>query len=652
MRPLNRRQFVASTAVSLGAIAGCLDRSNGGSGDGLADDLTGSLATGLDALPTSVGDASIRVVYVNNEPATSDGNTGQFLTGDPSTIGLERSQLECVVTGIYGDSFDTIQAYVGSFDASDVDAPDGTGVSSGDGIALRASGTRTGWSDGLEAARAAKGDPGTGIDGDYSLGALFSPMADAEIATSLFDASGASQLLPDDAGVGADAVRAVGAGLIPDVEAREQTTTYVVLFSEDASPTAGAIDALVRGDDYQDVAPSDVEVTTDDRRAITTFTHDLPRSQLPDNSPDAYFTISYDGNSSVATISNRGGDAVDAANLELRVDGEEVDAPWASDATIERGASYEIEASPLSFVRVVWTDPNLEGVAHSLGHQFLDARLLFERSYDPDADELTITYTRDQAPDPDGFLVDRIESGFGFDSETALSEYVDSLESGTEIVLSDVEYGDTVQLSYTPDPDASFDSVNVLSYSADPPGAFELVEEAGTRELVFRGRTSVDSSNVRVLVDGAEADRQWTDVAETLAGGERLAVEAGMGTTVSVDYVEEDNDVEVFRETVLPTVQFSYDAGESAVEITHDGGEAVPAADLAVQFDSPQSKRSDAFSGEYETVEAGGSITVEYPDDGDRPSVVVVLYQDHALDTEYVNLGSIGGGNSDDTAQS
>jgi len=639
MVPCNRRTILTATGVAVTSLAGCLSRDTDDTGDVAESDLPQSVQRVLDPIPADVDGTAIRYLYVIDPSTQNPGSTGSLL-GSRENLGVEASKIDRAAIAIYGQSVgQTVAAYTGSFDASEIENPPSRSVSAEDGLAITASSRRTGWDAALDAAEAATDDPETGIDGQYSLRTLFEPLTDMGTMVGLLTVD--EESVPEDAEIDTAAVEAIAIGTTMDVEAREETVRYVALFAEGNSADAAVIEEIVRTDS-DEVSPEDVDVTAANGRATTTFTRELPHSQLPDNAPAARFGVEYDPETEVATLTHQGGDAVEAANLELRVDGQQVDAPWQPEETIEVGDSFDVQAPPVTLVRVLWVDPNLEDVRQPLGGQFVGAEQIFEASYDPGAEAITVTYTGGRSLDAADFVVHRWDGG----GETRLDEFVDALEPDESFVVSEVAFGEGIEIEFRPTGDDALPPESVFWYTAEAPGEFELVAGDGTRTLVYRGETTVSAADYRVEVNDESAQRQWTAVSETLSGGERLDVDAASGDTIVVEYVAGSEPRTVYEHTILPDASFAFAVAESTVEITHDGGDAVAADALSVQiYPSETDRRRDAFASEYETVEEGDSITIEYeiPDDRDasEPEAVVVFYEGQMLD--YVEPGQTAG---------
>lgn len=645
MVPISRRRFVAVGSVA--AIAGCLARGNSdssdendedtndGSGDG---ELPDDLSTALDPIPAAVDEVPVGQLSATALDPESDG-TNTALVGINNAVDLDPQDVDWAATAMFGEDFDTVSVYVGSFEADQIDQSGNASITVEDGRAIVASSTRSAWEAGLEASEEAADDPDTGVDGEYPMEHLFGPMVDADVLHALTDIR--EETVPEGADIDVDALDAIGIGVSNDVEAREQTLTYVAVFAEGEEPDGAIVEEILRTDSY-DTEPADAEIQVEDRRATTTITTNLPRSSFPDNSPEVYVSVRFSETRETTELQfdSSEGETVDTSNLELLIDGETVEPPWDDGATIEPDTSFEIDAQPLELVTIVWHDPEHEDISQTLARSVVDRHGVFSAEYDEENTAVTVTYDGERTADPSRLELERSTQGEPSGDSTPLTEYVDDLEPGDEFVVEDVDYGDTVSIHV--DDDTDFSAKSLFYYRVSPPGSFELTQEDGERALVYHGEGNAPAAEFRVLVDDEPTDAQFADVAETLEGRERLVVDAELGDQLTVEYVGQDDPVEVFTKEVVPAAEFTYDAGDEAVEITHDGGESIPVADLGVyMYPAEPRRRPDAFASEYDTVEEGDSITVEYVADGsgeedpEQPTTIAVSYDGNSFDVHY-----------------
>lgn len=659
MVPVSRRRFVA--AGSLLALAGCLSRGDEESDDRESDDGASDdpdegatdLWGALGPLPRTVEDEEVRLVQVAI-PQSDEAEAGTFPAPATSPLDLDPEAVDRRGHARFRDAArDTVSTAVGSFDAAAVGDSDDAAVHAEDGVALAASSGSEPWTEGLDAARAAHDDPEVGVAAERPLELLLEPIADREQILCL--PSVTEEDAPDATEVDVDDLSSLAMGVDVDVEAREQRLTYVVLFAEGTDPDEETMRAVLESDGTDQFA--DAEIQVDGRLATATATVELSPGGLPDDSPDAWFRIRYDGEAGATVLELTGEESVDASNLQLRVDGEVVDPPWDDDATLEPERTFEVDAEPFSHVEVRWVDPEREGVHQALGRTVVGGRDAFEGSYDLDARELTITYTGDSGVDADRFDLEWVSPDRDERETESFGEHADALEPGEEVVLEDVAVGEQVVLSITVETEAGEHSQSVLWHRAEPPGRFGVDVSDGSRVLVYRSESAQPASDYRVTVDGEPADTQPADVHDTLETGDEVPLDVEPGVEVTVEYVGGEEPYELLRHVTRPQIAFTFERDGSTVEITHDGGESVPAEDLVVLVHSGDpEERPDVWAAEYETVERGDSVVVAVPaetddggetedseevDDGDETDdaeepgeleVVAVLYDGHPLD--------------------
>lgn len=661
MVPVTRRRLLAATGIT--ALAGCLSEDGDGPSDESDDGTTldpeplpEALASVLEAVPDQVGEDAFDTIQLGRpEPTDDDGPAATIgLAAQAEAFGLGPETVDRTAMATYGQYTNQLLVASGSFDADDVD-PDSAEQSAllatqettehvEDGLAVLAAGNDGGWAGGLEAATIARDDSDLGVLAQLPMAAALEPVVDVGTASvvRLTD-----EQVQQDLDVDLEAVElAVVAQEI--VDETTQAMTFVFLF-ESASATDRSVAEALVGDAAMGVEDPEPEYETTGRRLVASFEGPLPEHQLPDDSPDLHFQPSYAGDGSVeVTVTGEG--SADPENLELLVDGESVaDPPWA-DRTEPIGpeTAFEVAADLFSFVAVRWNDPEREGVSHTLGEARVGGHAqLFDHEYEPDAERLTFTYEFEEAADPERLeLLHRgPQQGHQEGDAEPLSEYVDALESGTEVVVEDVAYGDTVVIRVADEEQTSRRSLT--HFTAHPPGGFTVEREDGRSFLVYRGGSpqSADSYRVTVPEDSEErldseyvpTDSQWSDEYDSIEPGDRLELDLEIGAHGRVEWAETDEPVRVSDFQVAPDAEFAVDYDEDAdeVEITHEGGEALAADELSVTaYRGQHVEEDDAFS-EYDEVTKGDAIVVELPGDppaddenGRQPGFVSVEYRD------------------------
>lgn len=640
MVPLTRRRLLAAAGTA--TLAGCLsDDGEEPSDDGEdestesldPDPLPDDLAAVLETVPGQVGEDAFDMIQLAR-PEARDDEAPQTLFaggGQVEAFGLDPDAVDRFATARYGEYTNQLIVASGSFDEDDVDPeePEGAtmyGIEDNvehveDGLLVAASGEGGGWDGGLEAATIAGDDPDLGVLAQYPMPAALEPVTDATGATVIrMDSEEVEEDL-DDIDVEALELAVLAQELVDETT---QEMTLVFMFESASATDRDVAEALV-ADIEMGMDDAEPEYETVGRRTVATMRGPLPDYQLPDDSPAVHFRFGYEGDG-VARIEASGEESADPEQLELLVDGEPVaDPPWADrTAPIDDGTSFETEAGLLAEIEVRWNDPEREDVSHSLGQSMLGRNGLFEADYDPDEENLTITYVADEAADPSRLeLVTRgPQDDYDEGDPEPLEDRVSELTEDTTIDV-DASYGDHVSIRLQSEDDSFGRSV--FTYRARPPGSFHVEREDGDSYLVYRGETAKAADSYRLTVpedpderwdsEYVAIDTQWADEYDTIEPGDRLALDLEIGAHGRVEWAESDEPVSVSEFQISPEVEFAFDYDEDAdeIEITHEGGESLPADELTVTaYREAHEEYDDAFS-EYETVSEGDSIVVDAP---------------------------------------
>jgi hypothetical protein len=637
MVPTDRRSLLVAGGITL--AAGCLstvdddraadDTDSTTTDDSESDDeaLPTDVVSALEPLPTAVEGTEATRVFV-----LSPREDGQYGTSLADQFGLDPSDVDRAAAAAYGDRSGHVLCIVGSFDASSIDSPDGTASTTIDGRFVGAQDSRDdeGWDAGLDAAEAAAADPDASVSSDESVTELLDPVVDEQYVRVF------RQFSAEDRGrfsesLDADSIEA-SAIATTRIEERTRRITAVVLFEDESAVDADALRSMVEENWGDGVEERSVEL--DGRRGVARVVYERPPRPDREASPDARFRVEYDDETGDATVRHSGEEAVDAATLTVKLDGEEASAQFADEYdTVEPGDEMTLSADPFSHVRIRWDDPDDEETFDYLGDHIVHDEETFEATYDADTSQLTITYTGEQAADTDHLeLQRRSRDGDTHETEeTPLSEYHETLTTGDEIVVEDVSVGDwvTIMASVT-DGNRGF-GTSVFTFSVRPPGHLRVERENGSTYIVYHGdsRHSVleaDVEDYRVQVDGEPASTQFDDAYDELSEGDRIELDADVGSDVRVEWTGGDEAIEVLSQTVIPDLSVTIErAGEGQVEITHDGGEPVDAGRLTVAFPTLSEDDAVTWGESGSQVEEGDSITVDVPEDA---RYVVVRYDE------------------------
>ncbi len=634
MVPTNRRSLLVAGGFTL--AAGCLSRADDTRSmdettttdgqDGENESLPDGLVTALGAVPSAIeGNEATRVYVLSPE------EEGRYGAGLSEQYGLGLSDIDRAVAATYGDRDGQIVCLAGSFSSSDIDAPDNTASTTTDGRHISARGLTDGgaWDAGLDAARAAAKGSIENLSEDESVTAVLKPLTDEQYVRVFRGDSDENRAGLADS-LDADSVDAT-AYATTQIEERTRRITTVVLFDDESSVDESKLQSMV--DDNWGDGVEEQSIEQDGRRGVVTVVYERPPRPDYEASPDARLWVKYDDETGEATLRHRGDEAVDASTLTIEVEGEEAPVQFEDEYdTVENGDEITVTAAPFSHVRVRWEDPDDEETFDYLAREIVHDRSAFEPDYDPDTSELTITYTGEQQADTEGLELQhrsRDDRRSSENDEVPLSEYHETLTTGDEIVIEDVTLNDWVSVMATVTEGNSSYGTSVFSFHVRPPGYFYVRREDQTTYLVYggdHGRSAIESDigKYQVLVDDERASTQFGETYDELSEGDRIELDADIGSEVSVEWTGSSETVEMTRQTVLPDVSVELERVDGdKVEVTHDGGEPVDAGKISVAFPTQSGENAVNWGESGTTVEEGDSITVDIPDDA---RYVIVRY--------------------------
>ncbi|PSP16473.1 hypothetical protein BRC62_06135 [Halobacteriales archaeon QH_10_67_13] len=638
-----RRRLLAIGGVAL--LAGCLEsdsqepaEQNDSNEDPATDsddqpdgDRTGEpslsedLATVLGAIPRTVGDRSIRPLWIVAPPSEGS-ETESDLPAVPNTtlvaqqLGLDPEAIDRAAVAVDPDETAvSLAVAVGSFGGEALDPPGDIATRAADGFAIFARNDGP-WEAGLEAARDAAADPEAGIG--TTLEPVVAPIQDNTFIGLAPNAEGISFEDPDSVERVAVGRRLVGG--------YDQRVEFAVRFVDREAATETAVETII-DDQRGNVDELDVEyerVGPEDRTVVGSFVTQLPPSQLPDNAPDARFRF----RDSKGVLEQIGEEPVDPARVELRVGGEKRAPPWDDrEAPIEPGDRFEIDVDPFQLVEVVWLDPEFD-VERPLGRSVASGRDAFEGEHDPDADALTITYTKEFEADARRFSLQRGGPGPEDDKKTDLESLVgERLTAGDSITVEDVGYGDRIDITLTVERSRADEAygitMSVFSFIAEPPGRFEFIPEDGTVTITYRGSERQPAENYRIGFAGEDepASVQFADQYDRLTDGDSVAVDVAVGDRIVVEWVGDDRPFRVDEYTVTPdaTFEIGYDEGAEELTIPHAGGDPIDPERLRVEVFGAPVENHTPWAETYETVEPDDAVVLSV---AERPRGVFVVF--------------------------
>ena len=341
--------------------------------------------------------------------------------------------------------------------------------------------------------------------------------------------------------------------------------------------------------------------------------------------PRTHVSVTYDADDGTATITHREGEALPADDLEVRVDGSPTDAQVADDHdAFERGDEFVVDAPPFASIELVWVGEDAE---HRVGGT-TTGRDAIEASYDPDREQLELTYVGEQPADPSRLRVQRHGSSGRDDDEGAFAAAYDELTAGDSVTV-DAGLEDRVALLVHIERENAASARSIAHYSMTPRHAFRFEHDDGSLTATYRDPIARAASEFRVLVDGEPLDRQPADAHDTLTREATLDLgDVPVGSTVAIEWTAPDESITVQEHAVAPSATFdvSYDADEDVLRVVHDGGDAIDADDLGVVA-PPVIERPADWDGDGR-VTAGDAATFEATK---PPQMVYVVFREREL---------------------
>ncbi|WP_121743813.1 twin-arginine translocation signal domain-containing protein [Natronorubrum halophilum] len=387
---------------------------------------------------------------------------------------------------------------------------------------------------------------------------------------------------------------------------------------------ADLVDTLERGDDLE---LGDYDVGTE---LLVEWTAPAEPMEVGDLvvRPDTRVAAEYDGEEGTLTFVHDDGEAVDAADLELRAAGERTDVqPGDEDDRFEPGDELTVEAEPFVNVALSWVPEDVDS-EYTLSRT-VTAADTFEADYDPDADEVELTYVGTRQADPARLGVRRRVPGSGdIDGpEPLFAEAHDTLTTDDAITLTDVEIDERINVVLN-DSDGRHRR-HFFDFTPEPRFAFSFESRAGNVVAVYHDEVSRAGAAFRVLANGDATDVQPADEHDTLEDGDVVDLgEFETGTELVVEWTVPDDPVEVTDHVIAPDADFEivYDDENGTLTATHDGGDELAAADVRLHI---RPARSEPIAwGDDGTIEEGDSRAVELETD---PEAVFLVFREREL---------------------
>jgi hypothetical protein len=349
--------------------------------------------------------------------------------------------------------------------------------------------------------------------------------------------------------------------------------------------------------------------------------------------PRIHTDFAYDDESGELTVTHEEGDAVDAADLELRIGGEADEGFADAHDEFGPGDEYTVAVEPFRMVELVWPAPGdaEHDREYGLGGT-VTGRESLEADYDPDAESVELTYVGGQPADP-GRLGVRVwrrrDDGRDVgEPEPLFAREHDTLTGGDSITIEDVAPEDRVEVLLQVEREDHHHHRHLFAYMPAPRHAFHFERRDGSVVAIYHGGNERDADAFRVLAGGEPTDVQPADRHDTLTEGDEVVLGSfPAGTELVVEWTASDDPIEVATHTVVPDADFegSYDADEGTLTVEHAGGEDV-AAEHVELFVRPGREEPVPW-GESGTITEGDAKTFSVDR---KPKVVHVVYRRQA----------------------
>jgi hypothetical protein len=197
------------------------------------------------------------------------------------------------------------------------------------------------------------------------------------------------------------------------------------------------------------------------------------------------------------------------------------------------------------------------------------------------------------------------------DRQRLFADQYDTLRSGDAVTL-----GESFQQPFVVRWTAPEEPMFVYHGSVERLLEFEFGGSADAPTLVFRGEGRWPADEIEVRV-GDETVPGFAGEYETISAGDSIAIDAEAGTSVDVLWTQGGRSEVVFSENLHPPFDFEFEPTDSeAITITSTTETPIdPGALRVVVHGSNPSEYPDIWAENYDTVEAGDSVTVDLPED-------------------------------------
>jgi hypothetical protein len=370
--------------------------------------LDEAIATVLDVLPTQVGDTEITEIQLSEPSADVPLPGFAGLVGQPSQqLGVADDAIDRRATSfVSGDSFGLIAVTTGSFAPDELSLSEEEATYTEDGLLVTATKDGDPWEEAIEAAKAARSDPDTGLISEAR--PIVRPIQESQLVYLIRDFEEQSTLaaFPEEARTNEIQGFAYGQRF---KSVQQQEHTFVAKVDQGTNAFEETRDVIAATAQQNilnlDVQPADLSYERAGQTLVGSLVGPVPAPLQPDNSPDGRFILDRTGTSSSQTgspvLRYTGEEPVDPERLVFEVDGESRTPPWARrDDPITPGEIFELAVAPLRTVRVLWADPEYDTIEQPLGIGATGGQSVFEDEYTSEGSgELTLKYTGNRSID-------------------------------------------------------------------------------------------------------------------------------------------------------------------------------------------------------------------------------------------------------------
>ncbi|WP_306058014.1 twin-arginine translocation signal domain-containing protein [Natronococcus wangiae] len=363
---------------------------------------------------------------------------------------------------------------------------------------------------------------------------------------------------------------------------------------------------------------AEIDVDRENDIVHATVIAEEPPERDREAAPDARIDAEVDHDEGVVVFRHRGGEPVDADELELWRDGERSDdEPVEEFDVFEAGDELAVATDPIATVTLRWFDED-ENAFYTYATSLV-GRDAFEVDYDFDAERLEIEYVGDRTADPEKLAL-RHRSDRDAETLDGFAGEYDALSAGDAVTVEGVGVGDRVSLELDVPNEPRRSPRRLVSHRVRPPRIHLRRRPEEGVVAQYHDDQARDAADFRLLVDGQEAETQIADLVTTLERGD--AVELGdydIGTELTVEWTAPDDPIEIRDHVVAPDADFeiAYDDESGKLTATHESGDELAAAD--VQLFIRPARSEPVVWGDDGTVDEGDSRTVELDED---PEVV------------------------------